>query len=172
MDRTIVINGVSKAYAMTGWRIGYAAGPKDVIKAATEIQSQNTSNATSISQKAALEAYRGDQGMILKMVGEFKKRRDFICESLNRMPGVECLKPQGAFYVFPNVSSHFGKSGRGKKIRGSADLAEYLLDAVDIAVVPGIAFGSDEHIRLSYATSMKNIEEGMQRMYKALVDLE
>lgn len=172
MDRTIVVNGVSKAYAMTGWRIGYAAGPRNVIAAATELQSQNTSNPTSVAQKAAVEALNGDQAIIARMVGEFRKRRDFIVSALNRMPGVSCLKPEGAFYVFPNVSGLFGKRGLNGIISNSQDVAEYLLEKVDVAVVPGSAFGNDRHIRFSYATSMKNIEEGMQRIHSALSELK
>lgn len=172
MDRAIVVNGISKAYSMTGWRIGYAAGPKNVIAAATELQSQNTSNPTSIAQKAAVEALNGDQAIVGRMAGEFRKRRDYIVSALNRMPGVNCLKPEGAFYVFPNVSGLYGKKGQKGIISNSQDMAEYLLEKVDVAVVPGSAFGNDQHIRLSYATSMKNIEEGMQRIHSAVSELK
>lgn len=172
MDRTIVVNGVSKAYAMTGWRIGYAAGPKNVIAAATELQSQNTSNPTSIAQKAAVEALNGDQAIVGRMAREFRKRRDYMVSALNRMPGVSCLKPEGAFYVFPNISGLYGKKGKTGIISNSQDMAEYLLEKVDVAVVPGSAFGNDRHIRLSYATSMKNIEEGMQRIHSAVSELK
>jgi aspartate aminotransferase len=171
MDRTVVVNGVSKSYAMTGWRIGYAAGPEDVIRAATEIQSQNTSNPASISQKAAVEALKGDQTVIGVMTAEFQRRRNFIVSELNRIPGFRCHLPEGAFYVFPNVSGVYGKSGLGRKILNSQDVAEYLLEKVDVAIVPGNAFGNDNHIRLSYATSMKNIEEGLQRIRSAILEL-
>ena len=168
---TVVVNGVSKAYAMTGWRIGYAAGPDDIISAVTKIQSQNTSSPASISQKAAVEALTGDQDIVAEMVKEFKDRRDYIVGRLDRIPGITCMNPQGAFYVFPNVSSLYGTSCNGKKIWNSTNLAEYLLDEVDVGVVPGVAFGSDNHIRLSYATSMKNIEEGTKRIYDAIAKL-
>jgi aspartate aminotransferase len=170
-NRTIVVNGVSKSYSMTGWRIGYAAGPEDAIAAATEMQSQNTSNPCSIAQKAAVEALKGDQKVIFDMVEEFRRRRDCIVAGLNRIPGFSCLKPAGAFYVFPNVSGVYGRSGMNKVILNSQDLSEYLLEKVDVAVVPGSAFGNDKHIRLSYATSMKNIEEGVLRIQSAISEL-
>jgi len=165
---TVVVNGVSKSYSMTGWRIGYGAGNREIIAAVTGFQSQNTSNPTSISQAAAVEALNGDQASVGMMTGEFRRRRDFIVGELNGIPGISCLKPQGAFYAFPNIAGLFGKSKGDRAIRGSADLAEYLLDEVDVAVVPGLPFGSDSHIRLSYATSMKNIEEGMKRIKDAV----
>jgi aspartate aminotransferase len=167
-DLTIVVNGVSKSHSMTGWRIGYAAGPANVIKAATDFQSQNTSNPTSIAQKAAAEALRGDQSAVAMMVGEFQKRRDFIVDGLNNIPGVGCLKPEGAFYVFPNVTGLFGKSFKGKALKDSSDVTEFLLENAEVAVVPGAAFGNDDHIRLSYATSMRNIEEGLKRIKAAV----
>jgi aspartate aminotransferase len=171
-DRTIVVNGVSKAYAMTGWRIGYAAGPEEIIAAVNKIQSQNTSNPTSISQKASVEALNGDQSIVSMMVGEFQKRRDVIVAALNDIPNVKCLSPEGAFYVFPNVSGVYGRSFKGKKIAGSTELIDYLLDEANVATVPGAAFGSDDHIRLSYATSLKNIEEGVKRIKNAMVKLD
>ncbi len=167
-NRTIVVNGVSKSYAMTGWRIGYAAGPEEIISAATGYQSQNTSNPTSIAQKAAVQALRGNQESVSIMVGEFMKRRDVMVDFLNDIQGVTCIKPQGAFYVFPNVSRLYGNTFRGTNIRSSSDLSEYLLDAANVAVVPGMPFGSDDHIRLSYATSMMNIEKGLERIKKAI----
>jgi len=167
-DRTIVVNGVSKTYSMTGWRIGYAAGPRDVISAATDYQSQNTSNPTSISQKAAVAALMGDQAPVTAMVTEFQKRRDYIVDALNGIRGIRCMKPQGAFYAFPNTSGLYGKSFKGRQISGSVDLAAYLLDEAEVAVVPGDPFGSDDHIRLSFATSMENIEEGLKRIRRAL----
>jgi len=171
-DRTIVVNGVSKAYAMTGWRIGYAAGPEEIIAAVNKIQSQNTSNPTSISQKASVEALNGDQSIVTMMVGEFQKRRDVIVAALNDIPDVKCLLPEGAFYVFPNVSGVYGRSYKGKKIIGSTELIDYLLDEANVAAVPGAAFGSDDHIRLSYATSLKNIEEGVKRIKNAIAKLD
>ena len=168
---TVVVNGVSKTYAMTGWRIGYAAGPENIISAVTKIQSQNISNPTSISQKAAVEALEGSQDTVFKMVKEFQARRDYIVEKLNNIPGINCMKPQGAFYVFPDVSSLYGISFNGKKISSSTDLAEYLLDKMDVAVVPGVAFGNDNHIRLSYAMSMENIGEGLKRIGDAVAKL-
>ena len=171
-SRTIVVNGVSKTYAMTGWRIGYAAGPEEIIAAMNKIQSQNTSNPTSISQKAALEALSGDQSVVEKMVGEFRKRRDVIVAALNDIPSIKCFSPEGAFYAFPNVSAIYGRSYRGKKITNSAELIDYLLDEANVAAVPGAAFGSDDHIRLSYATSLKNIEEGIKRIKNAVVKLD
>lgn len=168
---TVVVNGVSKAYAMTGWRIGYAAGPEAIIAAATKLQSQNTSNPTSIAQKAAVEALRGDQSSVSAMAIEFKARRDVIVEKLNAIPGITCMNPQGAFYVFPDCSALYGKSFKGEKISGSSDLAAYLLDEANVAVVPGVEFGHDGYIRLSYATSMANIRKGVERIREAVVKL-
>jgi aspartate aminotransferase len=168
---TVVINGVSKAYAMTGWRIGYAAGPKVIIDAITKLQSQNTSNPTSIAQMAALEALNGPQDDVFSMVEEFRKRRDVIVARLNDIPGISCMTPGGAFYVFPDVSALFGRSYQGKALSNSSDLAAYLLDEAGVAVVPGADFGHDEYIRLSYATSMENIEAGLEKMKKAVMKL-
>ncbi len=170
-DRTVTVNGVSKAYAMTGWRIGYAAGPQYIIEALTKLQSQNTSNPTSISQKAAVEALNGSQESVARMGAEFQKRRDVIVAGLNGIRGIRCQNPQGAFYVFPNVSALYGKRFGGKVLDGSASFASFLLEAVDVAVVPGVEFGHDANIRLSYATSMKNIEEGIRRIQKAMEKL-
>ena len=167
-DRTIIVNGVSKTYAMTGWRIGYAIGPADVISAAGKIQSQSTSNPTSIAQAAALEAIQGKQDDVAMMVGEFRKRRDIVVERLNAIGGLSCLKPQGAFYVFPNVGAFIGKTANGKKLESPCDFAAYLLDEAQVAVVPGEDFGSNLHVRLSYATSLENIEEGCRRIRDAL----
>jgi aspartate aminotransferase len=167
-EKTIVVNGASKAYAMTGWRIGYAAGSEEIISQVAKIQSQSTSNPTSISQKAAVEAIGGDQEATLRMVEEFKKRRDHIVTSLNAISGITCLKPEGAFYVFPDVSSVYGRSYEGGRVDDSTTLAAYLLDEANVAVVPGVAFGNDKHVRLSYATSMENIEKGIDRIKKAV----
>jgi aspartate aminotransferase len=170
-ERTVVVNGVSKSHAMTGWRIGYAAGPVEIIAAATKLQSQNTSNPTSIAQKAAVEALNGDQAIVAKMVTEFEKRRNMIVEKLNAIPGITCMTPQGAFYVFPDISGLFGKSYRGKTISTSSELAAYLLDEANVAVIPGGEFGNDDHLRLSYATSMSNIEKGLKRIRDAVMKL-
>ena len=165
---TIVVNGVSKSHAMTGWRIGYAAGPKDVVSAMANIQSQSTSNPASISQKAAVEALRGPQDFTGIMNAEFDKRRKYMVRRLNAMPGVSCLTPVGAFYAFPRVSSHYGKSANGKRIGNSSDLAAYLLEDAQVALVSGDAFGADAYIRLSYATSLESITKGLDRIEAAL----
>jgi aspartate aminotransferase len=170
-DRTILINGVSKSYAMTGWRIGYALGPSDVIAAAGKIQSQSTSNPTSIAQAAALEAIRGPQDEVAVMVREFQKRRDVIVDRLNAIDGITCRKPEGAFYVFPNVSGLLNRIGRGKKLSSPCDVADYLLEEAKVAVVPGEDFGSPEHIRFSYATSLEDIEKGCARVRQAVMKL-
>jgi aspartate aminotransferase len=170
-DRTIVVNGLSKSYSMTGWRIGYAAGPENVIKALTDYQSQNTSNPASICQKAAIEALNGRQETVTMMIREFQTRRNFIVDALNDIPAVSCLKPGGAFYVFPMVSGLFGRSYDGRPVKGSADITEFLLEKADVSVTPGVVFGNDSHVRLSYATSMRNIEEGMKRIKGALSKL-
>jgi len=170
-DLTVVINGVSKTYSMTGWRIGYAAGPREIISAITDLQSQSTSNATSIAQKASVEALKGPQDSVAMMVKEFDKRRKFMVEKLNSIPGVSCYNPQGAFYCFPNVSTHYGKSFNNKKIQGSADMSTYLLEEAKVAVVSGDAFGADEHIRLSYAISAESIRKGLDRIEAALKNL-
>ena len=170
--RTIVVNTCSKAYAMTGWRIGYAAGPKPVIKAMTDVQSQVTSNPASVSQWAAVEALGGAQDEVAKMTSEFDRRRRVIIAALNAVPGVHCVMPKGAFYAFPNVSGLFGKRARGGVLRGSADVCAFLLDEARIATVAGIDFGSDAHIRLSYATSLEMITTGLARMDAAVRTLE
>jgi aspartate aminotransferase len=166
--RTIVVNTCSKAYAMTGWRVGYAAGPRAVIKAMTDVQSQVTSNPTSIAQWAAVEALSGPQDDVAKMAGEFDRRRRAIIGRLNAIPGVSCVMPKGAFYAFPNVSGLFGRRARGGMLRGSADVCAFLLDEARIATVAGVDFGSDAHIRLSYATGLETIEEGLSRMADAI----
>lgn len=168
-DQTIVVNGVSKSHSMTGWRIGYAAGPKDVITAMANIQSQSTSNPVSISQKAAVEALQGPQDFLVKMRHEFDNRRKYMVERLNRMKGISCLMPVGAFYAFPRVSGLFNKETRdGRMINGSADIAAYFLDEAHVSLVSGDAFGADEYIRLSYATDMDTIKKGLDRMEKAV----
>jgi len=170
-QHTFTLNGVSKAYAMTGWRIGYMAGPKEAIKACSKIQSQSTSNPTAIAQKAAVEALNGPQDAVEQMRVEFERRRGYIVGRLAAMKGVTCPNPGGAFYVFPNLSAYFGKKWGDKVIQGSVDMASYLLEDVFLATVPGAAFGEDSCIRFSFATSMQVIEEGMNRLEKALAKL-
>ncbi len=170
--RTVVINGVSKAYAMTGWRIGYAAGPKELITAMANIQSQSTSNPCSISQKAAVAAIRHGAPFTKHMVEEFDRRRRVMVERLNKMPGVTCRMPAGAFYAFPNISGVLSRRGKDGRIASPADLATYLLKEATVAVVPGEPFGSQQHIRLSYATSMESIERGLGRIEAALNRLQ
>jgi len=169
--KTIVVNGLSKSYAMTGWRIGYAAGPKNIIKAMTNIQSQSTSNPTSISQKAAVEALRGPQDSIRVMLEEFDKRRRFLVGELNSLSGVSCITPTGAFYAFPNTSRIYGRSDGSRRITSSQDLALYLLEKANVALVPGEAFGNDNYIRISYATSIEEIQKGIDRIREALIRL-
>jgi len=170
-EKTIVVNGLSKSYAMTGWRIGYTAGPKEIIKAMTNIQSQSTSNPASISQKAAVEALTGPQDFISTMLAEFDSRRRFLISQLNSIPGVRCLTPTGAFYAFPNTSSFYGRSAGNRQIASSSDLALYLLEKANVALVPGGAFGDDHFIRLSYATSLEEIKKGVDRIREALDNL-
>ncbi|MDI7259075.1 MAG: pyridoxal phosphate-dependent aminotransferase [Thermodesulfobacteriota bacterium] len=169
--RTIIVHGVAKTYAMTGWRIGYTAGPEEIIAAMNNIQSQSTSNPTSIAQKASVEALIGSQDEVSKMVSAFGQRRNYIVDRLNKIQGVSCFKPIGAFYVFPNFSSYYGKSYQGKKISNSTELADYFLDMARVAVVPGVEFGADPFERLSYATSMEDIKEGLNRIEEALKKL-
>ena len=170
-NRTILVNGVSKTYSMTGWRIGYAAGNSEVISAMNNLSGQSTSNPTSISQKAAIEAFSGNQSKVEEMLGEFEIRKEYISSFLNEIEGIECFVPKGAFYVFPDISYYFGKSFKGKKIRNSIEFTDFLLDHAKVAVVPGIEFGSDKHIRISYATSMNDIKEGTKRIKESLQDL-
>jgi aspartate aminotransferase len=169
--RTLIVHGVAKTYSMTGWRIGYTAGPEEIVSAMTNIQSQSTSNPNSIAQKATIEALMGPQDEVRKMVSAFAQRRDTIVDRLNRIEGVTCFKPPGAFYVFPNFSSYYGRSYQGKKMAGSTGLADFLLDVAKVAVVPGIEFGADTFERFSFATSMENIREGLDRIEGALKKL-
>jgi len=169
--KTVIVHGVAKTYAMTGWRIGYTAGSEEIISAMNNIQSQSTSNPTSIAQKASVEALAGPQDEVGKMVSAFVQRRDYIVDRLNKMPGVSCYKPAGAFYVFPNFSSYYGKSYQDKKIENSTHLADFFLDVARVAVVPGVEFGADPFERLSYATSMEDIKEGLRRIEEALKKL-
>lgn len=172
VDRTVILHGVSKTYSMTGWRIGFAAGPIEVIKAMGKIQSQSTSNATSISQKAAIAALNGPQKVIKPMVKAFTERRNFVVDSLNNTPGISCRSPEGSFYVFPNVGGLMGTTTpEGKKIENSLDLAAFMLDGHDLALVPGSAFGMDPYIRISFATSMDNLQRAMERIRRVSKDL-
>ena len=168
---TILVNGVSKSYSMTGWRIGYAAGNKDVVSAMSKLQGQSTSNPSSISQMATIEALNGPQGFIKERAQEFQRRKNYIVTRLNSIDGFSCFDPLGAFYVFPSISGFVGKEFNGKVISGSIDFTEFLLEDAKVAVVPGIAFGKENHLRISYATSMKNIEEGMDRLEESVSKL-
>jgi aspartate aminotransferase len=170
-ERTIVVNGASKTYAMTGWRIGYLAGPPEVVKAVDTVQSHSTSNPTSIAQKAALAALQGPQDFVQVMVAEFDRRRRAITERLTHLPGVKAALPDGAFYTFPVFSAYYREKGPGRALKNSLDLADYLLEEAKIAVVPGAAFGEDQCLRFSYATSLEKIEKGMDRLEKALKKL-
>ena len=160
-NRTLTMNGVSKSYAMTGWRIGYAAGPEDIIKAIRKIQSQSTSNPSSISQAAAVEALNGTQGFIKKRSNAFKQRRDFVVKSLNNIKGISCLTPNGAFYVFPSCKGLLNKK---TKLKTDTDFVQKLLEKSNVAVVQGSAFGLEGYFRISYATSMKNLKKAMDRI--------
>ncbi|SHM75102.1 aspartate aminotransferase [Caldanaerovirga acetigignens] len=172
-SNTLVVNGVSKAYSMTGWRIGYAAGPKELIKAMADFQSHATSNPNSIAQKAALEALKNPdkKQAVNNMVEEFANRRKYMVDRINNIDGLSCRMPKGAFYVMMNVSKTFGKYIEGRVIKDSTTFAEALLEKYKVAVVPGIAFGADEYVRLSYATSMKNIKEGLDRIEQFVMEL-
>ncbi len=165
--RTIVLNGVSKAYAMTGWRIGYAGGPKKLIQAMKKVQSQSTSNPASISQAAAQEALDGDQSCIAPMLKAFRARHDFVVQALNDIPGVRCAKADGTFYSFPDVSAVIK---RLEGVNDDVELAEYLLREAGVALVPGSAFGAPGHVRLSFATSMKVLEDALGRLQRALTE--
>jgi len=171
-DQTVVINGVSKTYSMTGWRIGYAAGPAELIAAMNKVQGQNISNPVSFCQKASIEALIGPQDSVKEMIVEFDRRRRYMVDRLNAMPGITCPLPKGAFYAFPNVTGLFGKKGGDKRISNSSDVTDFLLEEAKVAVVAGSGFGDDNYIRFSYATSLENIEKGMDRMQEALRKLK
>ena len=171
-DRVVIINGVSKAYAMTGWRIGFMAGPTDIVKATTKLQGQYTSNPSSIAQKAAEAAYTGSQACVREMNEAFQRRRDLVVKLASEIPGLKVNVPQGAFYLFPEVSSFFGKSYEGTVINDAADLALFLLDKGHVATVDGAAFCAPGYIRLSYATSDDNIREAMRRIADTLALLK
>ncbi len=164
-DRVLTMNGVSKAYSMTGWRIGYAAGPKDIVKAIAKIQSQSTTNPSSISQAASVEALSGKQDFIKKRADSFQERRDFVVKALNDIDGINCLNPDGAFYVFPSCKELMGKKDpSGKEIKSDTDFVQSLLENSGIAVVQGSAFGLEGFFRISYATSMENLKKALEKI--------
>lgn len=167
---TIVINGMSKAFAMTGWRIGYAAADSEIIKVMSNIQSHTTSNASSISQYASVEGLNGDQAVISEMRDEFDKRRVYMVDRINKINYLSCKMPKGAFYVMANIEKAKEKTIKGVEIKDSLDFTSLLLEEARVAVVPGIAFGDDNYVRLSYATSMENIKKGLDRIEEALAD--
>lgn len=167
-SKTFVANGLSKTYAMTGWRIGYVAGAREVIAGMTKIQSQSTSNPNSMAQKAAVAALNGPQDSIQSMLQAFDQRRKYLLQRLNAIEGVRCNMPGGAFYAFPNLSYYFNARMEGTSIKGSADLCEHLLTEARVALVPGIAFGDDDFVRFSYATGLETIREGLDRIEEAL----
>ena len=170
-ELTVVINGLSKSHAMTGWRIGYAAAPAPVAKAMADLQSHSTSNPNSIARAASVEALKGTREPMYEMVREFNRRRDYMLERVNAVPGLSCFKPGGAFYLFPDMSAYIGKLYNGKKIEGASVLAAVLLEEARVALVPGVAFGDDHCFRLSYATSIEKITEGMNRIEKLLAQI-
>jgi len=171
-EMTIITHAVSKTYSMTGWRIGFAAGHKEIIQAMSNIQSQSTSNPTSISQYAALAALNGPQEFVDFMVKEFKKRRDYFVDGLNSIEGVTCFNPKGAFYLFPSFKGLMGRTYKGRKVTSIAQLTEILLEDFHVAVVPGGEFGAEGHLRLSFATSLDVIEKGLARIKKAVGALD
>jgi len=171
-ERTVVVNGASKAFSMTGWRMGYAAGPQKLIAAMTMIQDQSTSNCSSITQKAALAALQGPPDALDAMVKEYVARRELFVDGLNAIPGITCRRPDGAFYVFPNIRGLFGKSYQGKKLESSVQLSEILLDQFRVAAVPGAPFGADGNIRMSFVTSRENIEKGLGRIRELVAALQ
>ncbi len=172
MERTVVVNGVSKGYAMTGWRIGYLGGPLWIAKACNKLQGQMTSGATSVAQRAALAALEGDQACVSEMNAAFRRRRDLVLGRMAEIDGIKCATPGGAFYVFPDMSAFFGKSANGQKITNSMDLCMYLLEKGLIATVPGEAFGAPDNIRISYANSDENLTKAMDRLRDALKALK
>jgi aspartate/methionine/tyrosine aminotransferase len=165
-DNCVVVNGVAKTYAMTGWRVGWMIGPKDLVKAATNLQSHATSNVANVSQRAALAAVSGDLTAVEEMKAAFDRRRRTIVSMLSEIDGVVCPTPQGAFYAYPSVKGLLGKEYGGRVIESSAELAEYVLDEVEVAVVPGEAFGSPGYLRLSYALGDDDLAEGITRLQK------
>ena len=170
--RAIVVNGFSKAYAMTGWRLGYCAGPREVIEMCDRLQSQSTSNATALVQVAGIEALTGPQESVGMMAQAFEQRRNFVVARLNAIPGITSNTPRGAFYIFPNIAALFGRRANGHPLHTAAEVADYLLDAAGVAVVPGDAFGDDHSMRISYASSMAELEDGLARIDQAVQQLE
>jgi aspartate aminotransferase len=172
-DRTLTVNGVSKAYAMTGWRIGYAGGPRALIQAMAVVQSQSTSCPSSVSQAAAVEALTGPQEIVAERCASFQQRRDLVVDALNAIPGLQCRKPEGAFYTFASCAGVLGRHTRdGQRIETDADFCRYLLQAHDVAVVPGSCFGLAPFFRISYATSELQLESACARIAKACAVLE
>ena len=171
-ERTLLVNGMSKAYAMTGWRIGYAAGNKEIIRVMSNIQSHSTSNPNSIAQYASLAALKGPKDIIKEMVCTFDERRKFMVNRINSIDMISCTRPQGAFYVMLNIKNVIGRTYNGRIIKGSLDFTDALLEAQKVAVVPGVAFGADGYVRLSYATSKENIEKGLNRIEKFIKELK
>jgi aspartate aminotransferase len=170
-ERTLTVNGVAKAFAMTGWRIGYAAGPREIIDAMRKIQGQATSNPTSIAQHASVEALSASSVSVEHMRKEYQKRRDVMVESLNAIEGFSCRNPEGAFYTFPKVSSLYSRTFGDRMINNSVDFCSYLLDEAHAALVPGAAFGCDEYVRLSFATDLESIKTGLDRIKQAVEKL-
>ncbi|MFQ5451732.1 MAG: pyridoxal phosphate-dependent aminotransferase [Nitrospinaceae bacterium] len=168
----VVINGVSKSYAMTGWRIGFLAAEREIAAQITKLQGQSTSNPTSISQAACIEALTGPQDQVTRMAEEFRKRRDIVIQRISRIPGLSCFRPVGAFYAFPDFSGFYGKTFQGQPLQGSIELNKFLLREGQVALVPGAAFGADGHSRLSFATSVENIGKGLDRIAEALNKLQ
>jgi aspartate aminotransferase len=169
--RSIVVNGFSKSYAMTGWRLGYCAGPREVIEMCDRLQSQTTSNATAFVQVAGIEALSGPQESVSVMAQAFEHRRNFVVQRLNAIPGITSNTPRGAFYIFPNIAALFGRRANGKPLTTAAEVADYLLDSAGVAVVPGDAFGDDHYMRISYASSMAELEDGLARIDQAVQQL-
>lgn len=170
-ERALVVNGFSKAYAMTGWRLGYCAGPREVIEMCDRLQSQSTSNATAFAQVAAIEALTGPQESVGAMAQAFEARRNFVVARLNAIDGMSANVPHGAFYIFPNIAGLFGRRAHGQALQTSAEVVSYLLDEAGVALVPGDAFGDDRYMRLSYASSMAELEEGLARIAQAVQQL-
>jgi aspartate aminotransferase len=170
-DHVVTINGVSKAFSMTGWRIGYLGAKKEIVAAAEKVQSQITSNASSISQHAALAALTGSDDDLNMMTAEFLRRRDFIYKAVTSIEGISCIKPKGAFYVFPNVSHYVGRRTNGRTLKSGDDIAQYLLDEERVVVVPGSGFGAKDYVRISYACSMDDLEKAVERMRRGFAKL-
>ena len=170
-ERCIVVNGVSKSFSMTGWRVGYCAGPAEVIAACGHLQSQSTSNPTAFAQMGAIEALTGPQDSVGEMAAAFLQRRDFVVDRLNAIDGISCPMPQGAFYTFPKINALFGRRANGRALSDSAEVVDYLLDAAGVAAVPGEAFGANDHLRLSYALSMEDLRAGLDRVDQAVQNL-